>query len=179
MPSHEKSANPPRIPARHRPEIRINIGNQLLHQKIFPVPCHWRIHLPRTPERRSHVRTSQNEFPIAPSPIARSKTALCTVGVENRAKAPVRRTRQEINHGRPSRRLVVPRRQIHHHLAHRIRPTLVLRETLRPNLPFDNLPFRRLRTPSPRTPQSNPSQQSLASSFSHKNLPRRFPDSPN
>src|SRR5579871_79539 len=147
IPTHKVPRNPPRIPRSQRPEVRIHVGHQFLHHKIFPVPRHRRVHIPRAPQRRSHIHRHKDEPANRMRRHHTIKQRLRPILIE---QIPIahKGIRQKVNHRIPLRpitpRPVITRRQIHHQLSHRTRPNLVLRKVLRLYLSINHPALQRL-----------------------------------
>src|SRR6266700_1839791 len=135
--SHMVSHKSARIPRRYRAEAGIDIGDKLLHDKVFPVSGYGRVHKPRSSQWSRHIHRDK-KLRTVPRAIARSNRACAPALIEKRPIS-IHWAREKVENRIALRRSVIPSRQVHHQLAVGAYANLVPLKVLRMNHSLHNL----------------------------------------
>src|SRR5579872_2689184 len=136
--SHMLSHKSTRIPSGYRAEAGIDIGDKVLHYKVFPVSGYRRVHKPRRSQWSRHIHRDKDEAANCISPDCAVEQSLGAALVEKRPIS-IDWAREKVENRIVLRRAVIPGRQVHRQLAVGAYANLVPFKFLRMNHPLHNL----------------------------------------
>src|ERR1700677_2332355 len=136
--SHMLSHNSARIPSRYRAKAGIDIGDKLLHHKVFPVSGYRRVHKPRGSQRSRHIHRDKDEAANCTSRDCAVEQSLCAALIEKRPIS-IHWAREKVENRIAPGRSVIASRQIHRQLAVGAYANLVPLKVLRMNHSLHNL----------------------------------------
>src|SRR6266581_5380148 len=136
--SHMVSHKSARIPRRYRAEAGIDIGDKLLHHKVFKVSGYRRVHKPRGSQWGRHIRRDKDEAANRTSRDCAVEESLCAALIE-KCPISIHWAREKVENRIALRCSVIPSRQIHHQLAVGAHANLVPLKVLGMNHSLHNL----------------------------------------
>src|SRR5882724_5144194 len=136
--SHMVSHKSARIPRRYGAEAGIDIGDKLLHHKVFPVSGYRRVHKPRSSQWSRHIHRDKDEAANCTSRDCAVEQSLCATLIK---KCPISIdwAWEKVENRIALQRSVIPSRQIHYQLAVGAYTNLVPLKVLRMNHSLHNL----------------------------------------